>query len=562
MDNSSDFNRKLAFMVASMVTYWAVVSYMLNKRSPVSFSVSERNRDRMKYLEKLYCGQQPDCINLLRMSKHVFFNLCTKFCSTGHEKKNSDINFVCYWKLGPEMLRHRSTHVPSKIRNNSRFFPYFKDCIGAIDGTHIPCNVPARIADRFRGRKPFRIQNVLRAVDFDLMFTYVSAGWEGSAHDATVVRHSLDQPNSLRVPEEEMASNSVTWQPQVVKDLLLYFKEKIQESGKSLVPREVHHADCARRLNEKYATNFRGKQVYNKYHKLKGEWKVILEAKSASGASFDDVQKKIIHDEVEVVKMKSKGDKKAKYYNVPIPFYAEMQFVFTDKHATGEFCVLEAPFDHPPRHDDLTGNGKATQEQVDVVPSQHYDSDTLPESDSPRSVGSKRHPEDKKDKKGKRAKHGYAMVQDVATAMNNISETMRFTHFTDPNERIYKIIDDMHEYDLLVRLDLQTHLAQNPHIASMLKGRPMESIKQWVARWVKDRLNNMSETMRFTHFSDPNERIYKIIDDMHEYDLLVRLDLQTYLAQNPHIASMLKGRPMESIKQWVARWVMDRHPTN
>jgi hypothetical protein len=28
---------------------------------------------------------------------------------------------------------------------NRRFFPYFKDCIGAIDGTHVPCVVPANL---------------------------------------------------------------------------------------------------------------------------------------------------------------------------------------------------------------------------------------------------------------------------------------------------------------------------------------------------------------------------------------------------------------------------------
>ncbi|KAK8448467.1 hypothetical protein SEVIR_7G014652v4 [Setaria viridis] len=69
------------------------------------------------------------------------------------------------------------------------------------------------------------------------------------------------------------------------------------------------------------------------------------------------------------------------------------------------------------------------------------------------------------------------MVQDVTGAMNNISETMRFTHVTDPNEGIYKIIDNMEDYPLLVRLDLQTYLAEIVRIASMLKGRPEESIK-------------------------------------------------------------------------------------
>jgi hypothetical protein len=54
-----------------------------------------------------------------------------------------------------------------------------------------------------------------------------------------------------------------------------------------------------------YGTNFTWKQVHNKYHKLKREWKLIMEAKAANGASFDDVQKKIIYDDVEVVKMKA-----------------------------------------------------------------------------------------------------------------------------------------------------------------------------------------------------------------------------------------------------------------
>ncbi|CAN6164073.1 unnamed protein product [Urochloa humidicola] len=287
-----------------------------------------------------------------------------------------------------------------------------------------------------------------------------------------------------------MAGNNVIWQPQEVEDLLLYYKEKVQVSGKALVLREVHHEECARRINQKYGTNFTGKQVYYKYHKLKGEWKIILEAKSASGVNFDEVQKKIIHDEIEVVKMKAKGDKRAKYYNVPIPFYDDMEFVFTGKHATGEFTVLQVPFDRPPRHDDddLIGHGRSTQEQGDgdIDPAQHYDSDTLPGSDSPVFGGSKRKSEDK-EKKGKRAKRDSSMVEEVTGAMNNMSATMRFTHVTDPNEGIYKAIDDMQEYPLLVRLDLQTYLAQNGNIASMLKGRPEESIKQWVAQWVLDR---------------------------------------------------------------------------
>jgi hypothetical protein len=52
----------------------------------------------------------------------------------------------------------------------------------------------------FRGRKSFTSQNVLAAVDFDGRFTYVLVGWEGTAHDATVLKDALERPNGLRVP--------------------------------------------------------------------------------------------------------------------------------------------------------------------------------------------------------------------------------------------------------------------------------------------------------------------------------------------------------------------------
>ncbi len=55
--------------------------------------------------------------------------------------------------------------------------------------------------DRFRGRKHYPTQNVLAAVDFDLRFTYVLAGWEGSAHDSFVLQDALSRPSGLQIPE-------------------------------------------------------------------------------------------------------------------------------------------------------------------------------------------------------------------------------------------------------------------------------------------------------------------------------------------------------------------------
>ena len=76
--------------------------------------------------------------------------------------------------------------TPPYTRDNYRFFPYFKDCRGAIDGSHIDAYVPDEVVARYRNRKGGVSQNVLAVCDFDMKFTYVLSGWEGSAADSTI----------------------------------------------------------------------------------------------------------------------------------------------------------------------------------------------------------------------------------------------------------------------------------------------------------------------------------------------------------------------------------------
>jgi hypothetical protein len=51
------------------------------------------------------------------------------------------------------------------------------------------------------GRKSYPTQNVLVVVNFDLHFTYVLAGWEGSAHDSLMLQDALSRLNGLKIPE-------------------------------------------------------------------------------------------------------------------------------------------------------------------------------------------------------------------------------------------------------------------------------------------------------------------------------------------------------------------------
>ena len=58
--------------------------------------------------------------------------------------------------------------VPNEIRRNKAFFPWFKDCIGAIDGTHIPMHVPEVLHAAYWNRKGDISQNVLAAMTMDM----------------------------------------------------------------------------------------------------------------------------------------------------------------------------------------------------------------------------------------------------------------------------------------------------------------------------------------------------------------------------------------------------------
>jgi DDE superfamily endonuclease len=89
--------------------------------------------------------------------------------------------------------------VPPKIRHNPKFWPFFKDCLGALDGSHIHCAPPASERPTYRNRKGFVSQNCLFGCSFDLTFVYALTGWEGSATDARIYEKA--ESTDLHIPE-------------------------------------------------------------------------------------------------------------------------------------------------------------------------------------------------------------------------------------------------------------------------------------------------------------------------------------------------------------------------
>ncbi|KAK9279309.1 hypothetical protein L1049_012988 [Liquidambar formosana] len=91
---------------------------------------------------------------------------------------------------------------PEAVTENSTDgrWKWFKNCLGALDGTYIRVNVPEADKPRYQTRKNDIATNVLGVCSQDMQFTFVLPGWEGSAVDSRVLRDAVSRRHGLKVP--------------------------------------------------------------------------------------------------------------------------------------------------------------------------------------------------------------------------------------------------------------------------------------------------------------------------------------------------------------------------
>ncbi|CAI9269445.1 unnamed protein product [Lactuca saligna] len=99
-------------------------------------------------------------------------------------------------RLHPHLLKK-----PEPVTENStdQRWKWFKNYLGALDGTHIKCLVPLKDKPKYKTRKNDIATNVLGVCSQDMQFIYVLPGWEGSAADDRVLRDALIRPHGLKV---------------------------------------------------------------------------------------------------------------------------------------------------------------------------------------------------------------------------------------------------------------------------------------------------------------------------------------------------------------------------
>lgn len=203
-------------------------------------SRTKRTSDVIKFVDQVLNGTNEACMENFRMDKHVFYKLCDIFQTRGLLKHTSRIKieeqlaifmFIVGHNLrtravqelfkysGETISRHFNnvlnaiitisleffkppgSEIPPEIREDPRFYPYFKDCVGAVSGIHFPVIVGVDEQGPFRNKNGALSQSVIASCSFDMKFHYVLAGWEGSAPDLKVLNSALTRQNKLEVPE-------------------------------------------------------------------------------------------------------------------------------------------------------------------------------------------------------------------------------------------------------------------------------------------------------------------------------------------------------------------------
>ncbi|KAL2327743.1 hypothetical protein Fmac_021170 [Flemingia macrophylla] len=239
LDNEDRLDANLIAQIQSQVemrtqvgamTILCLVAFGLNMLSTVRCTssnikdfVSKKERRRHELMSYLIHTEQSR--HIIRMGPVAFINLCERVRATtlvkdafrstveeqvakflhivGHNVKNRSVSFF-FHRSGETVSRHFHNVLNAIIMLEGEFLvqPSGRDdCLGAIDGTHVRVKVPRSDAPRFRGRKDWPTQNIFAACDFDMKFTYVLRGWEGTASDSRILKDVLSREDPLIIPQ-------------------------------------------------------------------------------------------------------------------------------------------------------------------------------------------------------------------------------------------------------------------------------------------------------------------------------------------------------------------------
>jgi hypothetical protein len=91
------------------------------------------------------------------------------------------------------IIKHipKDTPILDQILYNKNYPSYFKDCVGVVDNTKILISFLVAEQVVFRDGYSNLTQNILVICNFDIKFTDLLVGWEGSTIDSILQKTAI-----------------------------------------------------------------------------------------------------------------------------------------------------------------------------------------------------------------------------------------------------------------------------------------------------------------------------------------------------------------------------------
>lgn len=191
--------------------------------------------------------------------------------------------------LYDDFVKPPRDEIPSQLTRTEQDWnklQEFHNVQGAIDGTHIPAFLPPAEKGPFHNRKGFITQNVLAGCTLDLLFFYVLPGWEGSAHDARILKYAREHDPPFPQPSSSyvyLADAGYSLRPGILvpyKKVRYHLREQAQASQQPRTKEELF--------------NLRNAQIRNAIERIFGVLKKRFRILDTAPQYTFDLQRKLI----------------------------------------------------------------------------------------------------------------------------------------------------------------------------------------------------------------------------------------------------------------------------
>lgn len=167
-----------------------------------------------------------------------------------HKSVNRGVKFLC--SLGSEYIRWPSHEQIPNVVEKFKSMVGFPGVVGAVDGCHIKMKAPEDVQSDFIDRTSSHSVNLMAVCDSEKKFTYIDAGYPGSANDITVIKNT-------KLYKKLSTNQSVLTQTN--------YNHIIGDSGFQLAPF----------LLRPYRDNGRLTKVQSKYNKKLSQTRYVIE---------------------------------------------------------------------------------------------------------------------------------------------------------------------------------------------------------------------------------------------------------------------------------------------